>query len=766
MSDLSRKIRESVKQGRLMPALVIDIFFDKATVRLSTNGAIMRGLRVIGGPIKAGDSVNVDFTTPEPTVVAKSNEGLSTDDLSRALESLEQQGLSSVPKIEIMLFSGGAVIQTYPPSTDGLISAAGDANSGDVIWLPDVEIEADLVLDAGVCISGISSRQSIIKGQITLTDDCILENLKIVKTIIGTGSTTAVINNATIRSSFIRNSEIHAYNCSRGSAIAIQAATDSILTVENSLIVCDTAGTTSYAVEVATGAICKITHSRIYAGTEWFTGTGTIEVYANVDGSSELTFWCVIPSYENQFLSFDTTINADDVYLKRNPVDYATPVQTSIGADYQTWYTRFGNELYQIDSDNFPSSFAIEEWNIITDTTEKVNFTTTANEIGPQFCVIDYRKVLVSHGKYTAGDADHKLKISLVDFETETSSLYYEIDRWEDMGDGNIKRKNVPDTVNAVHNSSGDLIVVFSGCVAIENDTRIWLTYYGNTGYRYTIGRYCIAKNITQDGAWQLIEEFTTAPDPNYFLHGTFYNPDIGNSAHGQYFRISPQYPAICLNNKYIVSVLVDGGLTDIPSPPSFPAWSYSHVFNIETFELIIGVTYFGEGYEPALEQCVPDNENEVALLLARYYTDDQAIWAIDPTTGGYTELYALGDFGGVNQYKFLSSKEKAYLITYRNADSFDLHELYDHTELWINKTLPDAARAYSGYATVIDDNNRLWLFYQSLNLLKGRLIDNYSSDIIEQALTCWNADYSVRIMGDAFLIYGYAGSYFLRNTT
>lgn len=73
MSRISRNIRQTVKQGNLFPATVIDIHGPRATVRLSGNGAVYHNLAITGGPIFLGDIVHVDFTTTIPTIVAPSN---------------------------------------------------------------------------------------------------------------------------------------------------------------------------------------------------------------------------------------------------------------------------------------------------------------------------------------------------------------------------------------------------------------------------------------------------------------------------------------------------------------------------------------------------------------------------------------------------------------------------------------------------------------------------------------------------------------------
>lgn len=77
MSQLSRNIRSSVKSGNSVPATITDTYLGRASVRLLNNGAKLRNLDVIGGPVKIGDKVRVDFTTAKPTVVVVGQIGIT-----------------------------------------------------------------------------------------------------------------------------------------------------------------------------------------------------------------------------------------------------------------------------------------------------------------------------------------------------------------------------------------------------------------------------------------------------------------------------------------------------------------------------------------------------------------------------------------------------------------------------------------------------------------------------------------------------------------
>jgi hypothetical protein len=85
MRNIPRSLRHGAKQATSFPSIVIDKIRDRVSVRLSTNGAVYRNLKLVGGPVQIGQLVYTDFTTPEPTVVAP---GI---DYSQAFEEIERR---------------------------------------------------------------------------------------------------------------------------------------------------------------------------------------------------------------------------------------------------------------------------------------------------------------------------------------------------------------------------------------------------------------------------------------------------------------------------------------------------------------------------------------------------------------------------------------------------------------------------------------------------------------------------------------------------
>src|SRR3990172_5082106 len=106
MSNLSRLIRRKTKSGTSIPAIVVDVFYDKASVRLANNGSLMRNLKVIGGPVTIGDPVDVDFTTPVPTVVVISKAGISLDDVTTLINASQSPSMLGGFSWQLLLFLG------------------------------------------------------------------------------------------------------------------------------------------------------------------------------------------------------------------------------------------------------------------------------------------------------------------------------------------------------------------------------------------------------------------------------------------------------------------------------------------------------------------------------------------------------------------------------------------------------------------------------------------------------------------------------------
>jgi hypothetical protein len=275
---LSRVIKTSTKSGISVPATVVDLFYGRASVKLSGNGALMRRLEIVGGPVSVGQKVRVDFTTPEPTVVAVGQEGLSMEDLQDWLKRNSDMawGSNGITQITICLYHDGALLTMYPSTNTGLGSAIIDSVAGDVIWLPEVDLEGDFVLVPGTDLEGISSRQSIIRGTVTIDALCTLENLSVINQENSGSLISAVIAQTNLSpvpddtTSKIKGCEIACYQCGAGESDAVVAADGNVrLVFENSTAIADSVAGEAYAFAADTGHI-KVLHSNYYAKTDIF----------------------------------------------------------------------------------------------------------------------------------------------------------------------------------------------------------------------------------------------------------------------------------------------------------------------------------------------------------------------------------------------------------------------------------------------------------------------------------------------------------------
>jgi len=70
VSRLSQKVRKIARQGNVIQATVLDVIGSRATVKLSTNGAVYAMLSIVGGPVSKGEVVRVNFGSGTPFVMA------------------------------------------------------------------------------------------------------------------------------------------------------------------------------------------------------------------------------------------------------------------------------------------------------------------------------------------------------------------------------------------------------------------------------------------------------------------------------------------------------------------------------------------------------------------------------------------------------------------------------------------------------------------------------------------------------------------------
>jgi hypothetical protein len=274
---LSRVIKTSTKSGISVPATVVDLFYGRASVKLSGNGALMRRLEIVGGPVSVGQRVKVDFTTPEPTVVAVGQEGLTVEDMEDWLRKNKDMawGSAGLTQITISLYHDGSLFSMYESSVSGLGQAIADSEAGDAIWLPEVDLEGDFTLMPETDLVGISSRQSIIRGTIYQDIGCTLENLTVIRADNSGADVEAVeVVSPTIDSdspSKIKGCEIYGFQCGAGNATGILISGAACrLVVENTTIEGDSKSGLGYAFSGIGGSETTVLHCHYYAKTEYF----------------------------------------------------------------------------------------------------------------------------------------------------------------------------------------------------------------------------------------------------------------------------------------------------------------------------------------------------------------------------------------------------------------------------------------------------------------------------------------------------------------
>lgn len=218
MKTINKHIRTAVRRGTQYPAIVTDVHGSRASARLSGNGATVHNLSVIGGPAVVGQTVSVDYTTPEPTIVCISQEWLTEDDLNNALKKLGSDSFLNRFSWKILNFAGGELINVYDPSDSGFDEAIASTPAGGQILLPPITLSDDHSFTSGISVVGMSRRNTIIGGKLTVGADGSLENLRVIAT--GSGSLAGV--EGSIAGTFIiENCDILATNSGSGFTCAL-----------------------------------------------------------------------------------------------------------------------------------------------------------------------------------------------------------------------------------------------------------------------------------------------------------------------------------------------------------------------------------------------------------------------------------------------------------------------------------------------------------------------------------------------------------------
>ena len=139
MGTLISRISSLNKRKRLS-ATVVEYFGGLVSVKVG-GGSVIRNLKLIGGPVKAGDNVFVDYTAGTPPVVLSN--GVTPPPAPPAPTPKKKYADKNfVPPVvpanaeSIQLFSPGVDVVVFPCTSDGLIAALAASHSGDGVSIP------------------------------------------------------------------------------------------------------------------------------------------------------------------------------------------------------------------------------------------------------------------------------------------------------------------------------------------------------------------------------------------------------------------------------------------------------------------------------------------------------------------------------------------------------------------------------------------------------------------------------------------------------
>jgi len=160
MARVQKNVRKVTKGGTQYPAIIVDAHGGRASARLSMNGATVHHLQVIGGPVEIGDVVSVDYTTPEPTIVATSKEWATQEDIDRAIKKIVDPEYEVAPteldKVILICMDEPSLVYYFSPDIIGIYAAQDtivddEADYGFVrrwaIRLPPIRMEGNSSLN-------------------------------------------------------------------------------------------------------------------------------------------------------------------------------------------------------------------------------------------------------------------------------------------------------------------------------------------------------------------------------------------------------------------------------------------------------------------------------------------------------------------------------------------------------------------------------------------------------------------------------------------
>ena len=755
-ANVSAKVRASVHRAKLFPATVIESYFDRVTVQLVGNGQLMRNLPITGGPVEVGQQVSVDFSVTPPQVNAKGNAYLTADDLEAALKRLGDSSVRSESVISIVLFSGGSAVRMYDPSSEGLGAAIEEAADGDVVWLPDTVISGEFEIGDGVTLSGISSRESMIVGKITLGEGSVLENLK----VVGTASfvdTEVLTITAIEEQAVIRNCEIHAYQCTTMDATAIIMEAGALLDLSHSMVVGFAMAGLGYAITFAAGSVVNATHCRFWATTDWFTGTGSIDEYSNTEGFEESLIYCgppgatYYPNWGELFAQsygrgYGSVVPGESKNGKIPLVPDSDALRTNVTQAYGAErFTRMGDYIYYTVY-VAANEFWIREWKISTQTYNDLQVTGVFEEHG-QFVIVEERKVLATSRVNSSWTSNQAISIWLVDFGADTVTLEHDFDTFDPGVTDNPHNIYMLHTPIATKNRLGDVIVAITGKAHI-------LTDYDTFDWDGPAGRYVLTKNWTQNGAWTMHVEAALP-----LLYSQVWSGDTG-----LYTGIKDQYMTLVSRHYLFIQGTVKEAY-DSPlhfGNPTYRVdgvWIGMWVYDFDTEDFSFTYEHFASadtwGTGLSGEHFGADHENLCAYVTAREGIDFIGrVWKFDvvaKTLAVHVTATSV-DF----DMRIVHNGSRCYVLVTEDFVNYTILNANDGVAIG-----PDYVDAgffiLNNIDRVMDDNNNyLWSVDEGANEIIGINLEDASTESFEPDFTMVSGGGSfakVVCLGDVFIV-------------
>lgn len=110
MSSLSRKLKNNAKRGSYVKATVVDVNGNEASVRLAGNGALLKSLRVSGGPVTIDQEVEVSYATVPPIIIASSPTNITVQRTNEMIDTARIPLIVSHATTEIKIYHNGIYV--------------------------------------------------------------------------------------------------------------------------------------------------------------------------------------------------------------------------------------------------------------------------------------------------------------------------------------------------------------------------------------------------------------------------------------------------------------------------------------------------------------------------------------------------------------------------------------------------------------------------------------------------------------------------------